>query len=154
MICELIFKCKVTQKYQLIGLYCPQFTIYTHRRNYLARHCGGRLRFLPYSAGFCLQPQPVSDFQRVKLGNIHKISNFSFGFITPEQGAYRGTSPPRHAMAYATNISRRKHKSLFFIVNNGKMQPKVWPFHNKYVLLHSLMERDVAQLVSARVWGA
>ena len=57
-------------------------------------------------------------------------------------------------MAYATNISRRKHKSLFFIVNNGKMQPKVWPFHNKYVLLHSLMERDVAQLVSARVWGA
>ena len=86
MICELIFKCKVTQKYQLIGLYCPQFTIYTHRRNYLARPCGGRLRFLPYSAGFCLQPQPVSDFQRVKLGNIHKISNFSFGFITPEQG--------------------------------------------------------------------
>jgi hypothetical protein len=94
MICELIFKCKVTQKYQLIGLYCSQFTIYTHRRNYLARPCGGRLRFLPYSAGFCLQPQPVSDFQRVKLGNIHKISNFSSGFITPEQGAYRGTSHP------------------------------------------------------------
>lgn len=52
------------------------------------------LTVLPYSAGFCLQPQPVSDFQRVKLGNIHKISNFSSGFITPEQGAYRGTSHP------------------------------------------------------------
>ena len=35
-----------------------------------------------------------------------------------------------------------------------KMHVKVWSFRNKYVLLHSLTERDVAQLVSARVWGA
>ena len=65
-------------------------------------------------------------------------------------------TPRHHSTRAPAHIRRRQRtaKNTNIYVSGRKIRPKVWPFRNKYVLLHSLTERDVAQLVSARVWGA